>query len=709
VSSTDGQFDAAIRAHDQAVAACKLQIWVGAEPTFTNRQSESPEWLSEALGDSKQAYACAMVEHLQRHYPQLLVLRSVGRQYPGESRPRWSMGLYRYRDGRALCAGLPRDPLSRPAACEDTQLEAFWRALGVALDRHGWVAAAFRCDGELGLRLVFRTDGDQPVVDPVQDPRLARGPLDSTVLPASGIVDELAEIGSHLVAIGCAPTGPGDTLQACIELPALPDVATFMTFLQCVAAAAGEAGLGHLVWRGFPPPVDADTAWATLTPDPAVLEVNAAPARDLSEFLTISRQWYATAEAVGLSPYRLQYNGEIGESGGGGQFTLGGPSPLASPFFLAPQLLGQLVGYFNRHPALSYWFAPDYLGSFSQSPRTDENVRESFSELQVVLQHLAANPAPTPEFIWRSLSPFLVDASGNSHRSEINIEKLWNTSLPSRGCLGLVEFRAFRMAPDAESAAAIAALLRAIAAMLSGRNGQEPLLEWGSRLHDQFALPFYLRRDLQAVFSDLAAADLALGEPIAERLLSSSWRIVGSTEFAGCRLDVERGIEFWPLLGDAALQAGGSRLVDASTARLQITLRAADAAAADALGDWQLHVAGVRIPLRDEVDEAGKVRLTGLRYRAFEPWIGLHPGIGKQAPVVLLLCRPGLDSAIRITLHDWQPQGEAYDGLPQNLQEARRRIAERFVVEILPAADIPAPRTPPPEALSDYCLDLRRT
>jgi uncharacterized protein (DUF2126 family) len=414
------------------------------------------------------------------------------------------------------------------------------------------------------------------------------------------------------------------------------------------------------------------------------------------------------AQAEGLAPYRLQYNGEISESGGGGQFTLGGPSPTRSPFFIAPRLMTRLVVYLNHHPSLSYWFAPIYIGSFSQSPRADENVRESFSELQVTLQHLAATAAPQPEFIWRSLSPFLVDTSGNAHRSEVNIEKLWNPCLPGRGCLGLVEFRAFRMAMNAETAAAIAAMLRALAAMLSRQDADHRLIEWGSRLHDRFALPFYLRQDLHTVFSDLEAAGLGLGAPITERLTADDWRHIGHAEFAGCRLDVDRAIEFWPLLGDAAVQAGGSRLVDASTTRLQLTLRPCGAHVSD-LDSWQLLAGRYRVPLRREQDASGAVFIMGLRYRAFVPWTGLHPGIGAQGPVVLTLLPPGAERGLRVTLHDWQPQGEPYDGLPDSLEEAQRRICERFVMEEIAANAAPDAVIPPAEALSDCCFDLRRT
>ncbi len=704
----NGSFDAAIRDHDAAMAASGLDIWIGAEPTFTNRWSESPEWLTEALGDTKQAYACRIIKHLQDAHPGSIILRTMGRQYPGEERPRWSLGLYARRDGGPLADGLPADPLSSPCSCAADCMTAFWERLTAVLDRDGWAATGFRIDGETDLRVLFRCDAERPAADPAADCRLRRSSLQAQAIPLEGAVDDLANEGLYLLTLACAPTGPDNSLQPCIELPGFAEVATFLAFVQRVAQAAGEAGLTALVWQGFPPPVDKTVSWTTVTPDPAVVEVNEAPATSVSEFLDMSRSLYAVAEAEGLAPYRLQYNGNISDSGGGGQFTLGGPSPARSPFFRAPQLMTRLIAYLNRHPALSYWFAPLYVGSFSQSPRADENVRESFSELQVALQHLAATSEPEPEFIWRSLSPFLVDTSGNAHRSEINIEKLWNPYLPGRGCLGLVEFRAFRMAIDPETAAAIAAMLRALAAMLSRQETHDQLIEWGSRLHDRFALPFYLHQDMHTVFSDLDAAGLGLGKPITEQLCADNWRHIGRVEFAGCRLDVEQAIEFWPLLGDAAMQEGGTRLVDASTMRLQLTLRPVIAPAPD-LDAWQLLAGRYRIPLRHEQDASGPVLIMGLRYRAFVPWTGLHPGIDAQVPIVLTLLAPGVEHGVRITLHDWQPQGKPYDGLPDSFDEAQRRVRERFVVEEIAVNAVPDALTAPEEALSDYCFDLRRT
>jgi uncharacterized protein (DUF2126 family) len=708
VESDNNSFAAAISAHDEAVAASGLDVWIGAEPTFTNRHSESSEWLSEALGETKQAYACRIIKELRDSFPGSIILRTLGRQYAGEPQPRWSLGLYQRRDGRMLADGLPLDPLSEACVCETQDMDAFWQSLSAQLNRNGRAATAFQVDVEMGLRILFTTDTQMVSVDPAADPRLLRAPIQSRAIPPEGLEDDLAAAGLYLVAIGYAPSGPENSLQPCIELPGFADVELFADFAQCVATAANAAGLTSLVWQGFPPPVDASVAWMTLTPDPAVLEVNEAPASSITEFLDMSRRLFAVVQSCGLAPYRLNYNGNISESGGGGQFTLGGTSVEHSPFFVAPQLLSRLIIYLNHHPSLSYWFAPVYVGSYSQSPRTDENVLESFSELQVALQQLAASLTPAPEFIWRSLSPFLVDTSGNAHRSEINIEKLWNPYLPGRGCLGLVELRAFRMAMDADSAAAIAAMLRALAVMLAKQESHHALIEWGSRLHDRFALPFYLLQDLHTVFDDLQCAGLGLGEPITRRLCADNWRHVGDAELAGCRLDVDLAIEFWPLLGDAAEQAGGSRLVDASTKRLQLTLRTCGDQDTD-LDGWRLLAGNYRVPLRREQDDHGVVLITGLRYRAFVPWTGLHPGLGAMTPVVLCLLPPNGENGLRCTLHDWQPDGKPYNGLPDNLNEARRRIAERFVVEEISPDQAPDAVNPPVEAVSDYCLDLRRT
>ncbi|HYS79932.1 MAG TPA: transglutaminase family protein [Anaeromyxobacteraceae bacterium] len=433
----------------------------------------------------------------------------------------------------------------------------------------------------------------------------------------------------------------------------------------------------------------------TCVPDPAVVEVNMAPAPDLVTFLGWSEAVHAAAAEAGLAPERYRYNGQVADSGGGGQLTFGGPSPEESPFFRHPQLLPRFVRYLCNHPSLSYAFAGECVGSASQGPRPDEGARERFEELHVALDRLEARGhhlAPTE--LWGSLAPLLVDASGNSHRAEVNIEKLWNPYLPVRGRMGVVELRSLRMQPTAPRQAAVAGLLRAVAARVATRLYDEPLADWGGALHDQFALPHFLEEDLRGVLADLAASGLELG-PATSSLLLERPKPLARAGLGEATLTVLPALEFWPLVGDVASQErSGARLVDASAARAQLAI---DHPSGEAPG--RLTAAGWEVPLHRASD--GRRVLAGLRWRAFAPSPGLHPGLPALDPLVLHWEREG--RRIAIELHGWIPGGGAYPGLPRDAEEAALRRRER--VRML----VPGPqssRTPPPPA--GFTLDLRR-
>ncbi len=697
-------FEAAVRRHDDRLAAQGLTVWVGSEPTFTDRHAQTPEWISQALGGGKEERALAVTAALVRRFPGAVVLRSVGRQYPGEERPRWSLGLYRRRDGQPLWAG-PPDPLVGPlaAAGEAPDLDTWAAAMERALTAPGWLATCLPSSDPAQRRILMRLD-DSVAMPAVEDARLGRASVHSRATPAGGLHDELAELGLYLFVL-TAPqaAGPGGGI---LELPQFNRPGLFLAVLQAIAAASHAAGLSTLVLAGFAPPTDAMLEFTTVTPDPAVVEINTAPSIDGLDFLRRSRGIYAAAASVGLASYRLYYNGAVADSGGGGQITVGGPSPEASPFLIHPGLLPSLVRYFNHHPALSYLFAHEFVGSSGQSVRTDERGSDAFDELQLGLELLARLPQPGAAPLWRSLAPFLCDGVGNSHRAEINIEKLWNPYLAGRGKLGLVEFRALRMQHTPERATALACLLRALVAMLSTTPCSRPLIDWGRELHDRFALPFYLEQDLSGVLADLEAADLALDEPIRAVLAREEFRFWGQVALPGCQLELRRALEFWPLLGDAASpeQGGSSRLVDASTARIEVRLRPAVDAAPD-WRDWRIEVGQRVLPLRQEHDGRGDAAVYGLRYRSFVPSWGLHPTLGSQMPLCLRLRHPREEHDRLLTLHEWHPRGEAYPGLPNDKTEAARRRAQRLHLELVPRAAGGA-RQPAPD-LPAYCLDLR--
>jgi len=708
--ATTENFAAAVQRHDERVAALGLTIWVGSEPTFTDRQQQTPHWLYSAQGGDKEARARALMRSLSQSMPGGLVLRSVGRLYPDEKTPRWHFGLLRNRQSRPLWQG-PPDPLLVPAQQPGPLNLAAWaQALTQAFTRQGWSAECSAASDVASWQVALSAHG----------------------APVGVFKLSLYEQGDDTG--GDAAGGPA------LALPGIDDVALFRTVLACIEASALASALPSLVFTGALPAVDASLEFTTITPDPAVIEVNTAPSGNALEFLQRSQAVYAAAACQQLAPYRLYFNGLVADSGGAGQITLGGPTPAASPFVQHLGLLPRLVCFMNRHPSLSYLFSHDHVGSGGQSVRADERGSDAFDDLQLALALLAQQPDLTAETLGSSLAPFLCDVAGNSHRAEINIEKLWNPLLPGRGCLGLVEFRALRMQHTPERATALACLLRALVAMLVHRPQELPLLDWGRDLHDRFALPFYLEQDLGAVLAQLTQAGLGLGADIERELLHDEFRRFGQWPLAAGVLELRRALEFWPLLGDTASpqQSGASRLVDASTTRLEIRWRPAVAqAGADSAGgadnaggaggkggsvaadspaspasdwrDWDWYAGDIRLPMRQEQDSQGELKLFGLRYRSFAPAKGLHPTLASQAPLTLTLRHRMLTTQYTVQLHEWHPLGACYDGLPHDLAQAEVRRKERLTIresQALPG-DRLAPPVPASQGLRTHSLDLR--
>ena len=695
-----GAIDAEVERHDAAVAALGLDVWLGNEPTFTDRRSQNPEWLTAAVGDDKHERARRLIALLWRGRPGAAVLRTLGRHYPGEEQPRWSLGLYGSRDGTAVWTGVP-DPLAAGDDIARPDLDALRWQLVHALRADG--ATVFTYDGERDLRVLWCSDPARVLPDPAVDRRLFRPTMHGLPVPPDGFQDELASEGISLLVID--ETLERGLFVARVELPACGTVAAFRALLAVVAAASCAAGTPALVLAGFPPPVDETVAWTTLTPDPAVVEVNMAPHSRLADFLADNRHVFRAADACGLTPYRLYWNGTVADSGGAGQITLGGPTPARSPFFLAPHLLPRLLRYLNRHPSLSYLFSHDHVGGSGQSVRPDERGEEALAELRLALA-LLDRQQPAPATLWRALAPFLTDSCGNAHRAEVNVEKLWNPDQPGRGQLGLVEFRALRMQHTPERAAAVAALLRAVVAMLAVHDRSGPLCDWGVTLHDRFALPFCLEVDLRAVLRELSAAGLGLGPALVGELLHDG-RLLCAFRFEGVELRVRRAFEFWPLVGDSTSQHGTSRLMDASTARYELLLREAPGSHDADLGAWHLRAEDVDLPLRTEMDDAEPVRVLGVRTRSFVAAHGLHPTLPALDPVQLTLVHPEHADALVVRLHDWHPAGLAYDDVPADLEAARDRRERRCVAARVPRAELPPARPAPPGALRPWCVDLR--
>lgn len=683
---TTESFAIAVSRHDATLSALGLEIWAGAEPTFTDRGSQSPEWLGSALGGAKEMRARDMLAELARQTPGSVVLRSTGRRYPGEDTPRWNYGLYLRRDGLSCWDG-PPDPLL-------AQAQTDWHG-----DLAGWASALINAFSAQG----WHCDAERHEV-------AATG--------FTGIDVCIAREDANTLSFALSAEATDHGTRARIDLPVIATVPECLQILHCIAQAATAHGLPSLIIGGALPPVDQTVELTTITPDPAVIEVNAAPSARASEFLERSRMLYAAATTQRLSTYRLYFNGTVADSGGGGQITLGGPSPAASPFVVVPQLLPRLVRFLNHHPCLSYLYSHEFVGSSGQSARADERGSDSLDELALTLALLARTPDADAALLWRSLSPFLCDIAGNNHRAEINIEKLWNPYLPGRGQLGLVEFRALRMQQTPERATALVCLLRAITAMLMTQDYEHALIDWGRTLHQRFALPFYLEQDLCAVLDTLDDAGLGLGEEIETVLRREEFRYWASVTLPGATLELRRGLEFWPLLGDVASpeQGGTSRLIDSSTTRVELRLRpdpphvdgtnkGEKAGAMTGWEGWQASVGGIALPWRDERDAHGPLKVFSIRYRSFTPSTGLHPTLNDQSPVTVQLQHPAHPDAQALTIHEWRPGNLPYDGLPSDIADAAQRRAERLVLNTATRRVTTGGRAA--AGLGEYCLDLR--
>ncbi|MBK7074427.1 MAG: transglutaminase family protein [Myxococcales bacterium] len=441
------------------------------------------------------------------------------------------------------------------------------------------------------------------------------------------------------------------------------------------AAPATDAAIAALL--AAPPQAAPAPGALTVTPDPGVVEVNMAPCATLVEFHAQLAAIDAAAAAAGLAASRFRWNGEQVDSGGGGQLTIGGPTPSASPCFTHPALLPRLLRYVHNHPALSYWFMGEFAGSASQAPRPDEGVRERADELALAcaeLEHLAATGASTPARQWQTVAPILVDASGNPHRAELNVEKLWNPAGGARGCLGLIEWRAFRMAPSVDALVAAAALVRAVAARCAIAAYDAPWHDWGPALHHRWALPSELAADLDDVLADLADHGFDLA-PLAPALASYRDRVLATAATATLAVTLRPAVEFWPLFGDVASQErAGARAVDGSTERIELAIATAPDAPAP-----RLVVAGRGVALT--AHRPGHYRV-GIRRRRFVPSPGFLPTVPADEPLRLTVGDAA--GALAIEVYAWRPGGGPYAALPADAAEAAARRAAR--VAITPAA-----------------------
>jgi uncharacterized protein (DUF2126 family)/transglutaminase-like putative cysteine protease len=455
-----------------------------------------------------------------------------------------------------------------------------------------------------------------------------------------------------------------------VFLPPLAEFADGQALLTAIERAATALDVS-VVLEGYPLPSGRRLTSLTVTPDPGVIEVNVQPAATWDELVDITDTLDAAARASGLATEKFTVDGTHSGTGGGSHLTLGGRTPADSPLLRRPSLLVSLLTFWQNHPSLSYLFSGRFIGPTSQAPRVDEARHESLYELEIAFAELdRIGDAARPWTIDRALRHLLTDITGNTHRAEFCIDKLYSPD-SDRGRLGLLELRGFEMPPHPRMSIVQALLVRALVARFWREPYRAPLVRWGTQLHDRFLLPAFVRADIEDVVADLARHGIDFEAAWLEPFLDFRFPRLGAATIGGVELEVRAAIEPWHVLGEEATGSGTARYVDSSVERVQIALSGATP------GRHRLTVNGVDVALHD----VGGRELAGVRFRAWAPPSALHPTIGIHAPLTFTLFDEWSNVALgSVTYHVTHPGGRAYDTAPVNAAEAEARRAARFEV-----------------------------
>jgi uncharacterized protein (DUF2126 family)/transglutaminase-like putative cysteine protease len=459
-----------------------------------------------------------------------------------------------------------------------------------------------------------------------------------------------------------------------VFMPPLSRVQDYLELLKCVEATAQELGI-QIVLEGYPPPRDPALKLLQVTPDPGVIEVNIHPAHNWTELVDHTEFLYQAAFETRLGAEKFMVDGKHTGTGGGNHIVMGGATPADSPFLRHPEVLASLILYWHNHPSLSYLFSGMFIGPTSQAPRVDEARNDQVYELEIALRQITQNRKKYGQdmpawIVDRTLRNILVDVTGNTHRSEFCIDKLYSPD-SSTGRLGLLEMRAFEMPPHARMSIVQQLLLRALVARFWNQSYTAPVTRWGTELHDRFMLPTFVKMDFDDVLTELGDAGLHFDPAWFAPHLEFRFPKIGQVRTDSVDITLRTALEPWHVMGEESTSGGTARYVDSSLERIEVHVTGFNESR------HTLTVNGQAVALQS----TGRVGeyVAGVRYKAWNPPSSLHPAIAAHAPLTFDL----VDTWMQRSLGGCQyrvahPGGRSHDTFPVNAYEAESRRLARF-------------------------------